>query len=141
MKNSKTGSVRSKKRCAFCRGWYAPDARTRGHQLSCRIPECRKNRKAQADRNWRIKHPGYGVKWKYKQREWAKGYPDYWRHYRKAHPQYAERERKRMRSRRAKVKIVAKEDAIHRRVDGIVEYLFWREGVAKSNDTDLSASP
>ena len=154
------------KRCDFCHRWYEPDPRVGEDQVACQREACRKKRKARADRNWRIKHPGYGVKWKYKLREWAASYPDNWRHYRLTHPEYAERERKRMRSKRERLKIVAKQDArvqmaveklesiqaqtpktvakqdaIHRRVDGIVDYLFWKEGVAKPNATDLALSP
>lgn len=155
-----------KKRCIFCHCWYRPDPRIGQEQLACWRAECRKERKAQADRNWRIKHPGYGSKWKYKLRAWAANYPSYWKHYRKTHPEYAERERKRMSSQRERLKTVAKEDAmrqiavdklrsiqaplpktvakgdaIRRRVDGIVDYLFWKEGVAKPNATDLVMSP
>ena len=155
-----------RKRCEFCHGWYAPDPRIGEGQLACGRAECGKKRKARADRNWRIKHPGYGVKWKYKLREWAADYPDYWKRYRKTHPEYVERERNRMRSRRERLKTVAKQDArrqisveklesiqaqapktvakddaIHHRVNGIVDYLFWKEGVAKPNATDLGAFP
>ena len=47
-----------KKRCAFCHRWYASDPRTWKHQLACGDPACGKLRHAQADRSWRIKHPG-----------------------------------------------------------------------------------
>ena len=120
------------KRCDFCHRWYAPDPRIGEDQVACQREECRKKRKARADRNWRIKHPGYGVKWKYKLREWAANYPDYWKHYRKTHPECADRERRRMRSKRERLKSVAKQDA---RRQIAVERL---EGVAKPNATDLS---
>lgn len=155
-----------KKDCAFCDRGYEPDPRTRKHQLACGREECRKERKAQADRAWRKKDPGYAAARKPKLRIWAAGYPAYWRHYRKTHPEYAERERERMKSCRRRLKsvakhdarrviaveklrniqaqapkTVAKQDAIVRRMDGIVDYLFWKEGVAKHDVTDLALSP
>jgi len=111
-----------------------------------------------ADKNWNLKNPSYGKSRKPKIRAWAKKYPDYWRKYRKKRPNYAEKERCRMRSARQKAKsvakqdavrkisveklesirdsepnFVAKQDAVHRRVDGILNYLFWKETVAKQD--------
>jgi hypothetical protein len=155
-----------KKRCAYCHRWYRPDPRTRKQQLACGAAACRKKRKAQADRTWRKKNPGYAAARKPKMRVWAAEYPDYWSYYRKTHPEYADREQKRMSSKRLQFKSVAKQDArrqiavdklqsiqnrppktvakqdeIHRRVNGIVDYLFWKEGVAKPNDTDYGNLP
>ena len=139
-----------KKRCAFCHKWYAPNPRTWKHQKACNAPACKKHRHAQADRNWRIKHPRRGGNWKLKVRVWARDYPDYWRHYRRTHPEYRERDnRRRILSARnasysaktdairqiavGKIRSIqdmgagrsAKADAIDRRVESIVEYLFW----------------
>ena len=140
-----------KKRCAFCHRWYAPDPRTRKHQLACSDPACGKLRHAQADRSWRIKHPGRpNETWKLKVRAWARNYPYYWRQYRKAHPEYVMRDNRRrvLAAKKARafrktdairqisvekirsipemdVGCSAKTDAIVRRVDGIVDYLLW----------------
>lgn len=38
-------------------------------------------------------------------------------------------------------KTVAKQVLIHRWMDGIVDYLFWKEGVAKQVYTDWAAFP
>jgi hypothetical protein len=155
-----------KKRCVVCHRWYEPDPRIGEDQLACGREECRKERKAEYDREWRKSNPGYGSGQKVKQQAWAKANPNYWRHYRKTHPDYVERERERMRSRREGLKsvakqvlirqiaveklrsieaqapkTVAKQVLIHRRMDGIVDYLFWKEGVAKQVSTDLALSP
>lgn len=139
-----------KKRCYFCHEWYQPDVRTRGHQIACRDRVCSGNRRARADRNWRIKHPRNSANWKYKVREWSRDYPYYWRHYRKSHPEYCKRDNRRrvLAARRANhsaktdamkqiavekllsirqigMEYSAKTDGTNRRVEGIVEYLFW----------------
>jgi len=151
-----------KKRCAFCHRWYRLDSRTYGHQLACDRATCRKERKAEADRNWRIKHPGYGQSRKLKIRAWAESYPCYWKHYRKNHLDYCLRDNRRrvLAAKRARhsakqdairqisldklrsiqetgLKSSAKQDGIIRRVNGIMDYLIWKESSAKPNDIDL----
>jgi hypothetical protein len=90
---------------------------------------------------------------------WVKGYPNYWHKYRKEHPDYVARDNRRRCSSYKKRKISAKQDAVrqisveklesirdlelvssakqdavHRRVDGILNYLFWKESSAKQDD-------
>jgi len=155
-----------KKRCVICHRWYKPNPRIGEDQLACDREECRSERKAEYDRAWRKKNPGYEAGRKVKQQAWAKANPTYWQRYRKTHPDYVERERERMMSRRKALKsdakqvsmrqiaveklrsieaqalkTVAKQVSIRRRMDGIVDYLFWKEGVAKQVSTDLSPSP
>jgi hypothetical protein len=102
------------------------------------------------------KRPERDRKRRDKIRAWAKGYPDYWRHYRAGHPAYRERERRRMAKKRhgdsrvakrdecrktAVEKLtaiaalepgrVAKRDVCDRRFGGLVDFLLWKEGVAK----------
>lgn len=155
-----------KKRCTFCGGWYTPDARTRTQQLACGRWECRKKRKAQADRTWRIKHPDYGGSRNMKVRAWARNFPDYWRQYRRTHQEYASKDIERRVRSRSKAELSAKQDAIRqfslelfqsvqkigvemsakqdgiaRRVEGIEEYLVRKGLSAKPNDTDLVMPP
>lgn len=147
----------TQKRCEICHDWFAPQARA-PHQRCCSKPACRKKRKSATDKKWWLKNPNYGKSRKPKIQAWAKNYPDYWQKYRKKHPDYAQKERQRMRSVRQKAKsvakqdavrqisiekleslrdlgadFVAKQDAVRRRVNGILDYLFWRETVAKQD--------
>lgn len=102
----------TKKRCSICGRWYQPDPRTRGHQVSCGQASCRKERKRRANKSWQKRHPGYDKSRQAKKRDWAQAYPDYWQHYRQAHPAYAERERRRMQAVRDQAQNVANQDAI-----------------------------
>ena len=154
-----------KKRCVVCHRWYEPDFRIGEDQLACYREECRKERKADYDRQWRKKNPGYGPG-RAQVRKWAKAYPDYWRHYRKTHPAYVQRERIGRRSRRQRLKSAAKQVLmrqiaveklrsieaqapksaakqvlIHRLLNGIVDYLLWKESAAKQVSTDSALSP
>ena len=155
-----------KKRCVVCHDWYRPNPRIGEDQLACDREECRKERKAEYDREWRKKNPGHEAGRRVKLKTWAAAHSGYWRRYRKTHPVYVERERERMRSRRKTLKsdakqvsmrqiavekllsiqaqapkTVAKQVLIHRRVDGIVDYLFWKEGVAKQVSIDPAPLP
>ena len=151
-----------KKRCAFCHRWYQPDPRTRKHQLACKKTACRKRRHAAADRSLRIRRPRrHGDNWKLKIRAWARNYPYYWRQYRKAHPEYVERDNRRrsLAAKKArafrktdamrqisveKIRSIrdlgagcsAKVDAIVRRVEGIEDYLLWTVEKAVPQKTD-----
>ena len=146
-----------KKRCLYCGEAFYPDPRTAEFQKSCPKVQCRKIRKRQADLHWNRRNPDY-FKWRrIKVGIWAKQYPNYWRHYRSTHPAYKNRERERMRERRAlrvakqdtitqnpvgylsglrslRCQTVAKQDAIDSQIDGILDYLILGAGVAKPND-------
>jgi len=100
---------------------------------------CQKGRHRKACLAWNKKHPGHDHSRRVKTQAWAKVFPDYWQRYRATHPDYAERERKRMRAKRGKIRRVAKQDAWDRRVDGVLDYLIWKEGVA--NQDALAWSP
>ncbi len=150
-----------KKRCKFCHRWYQPDPRTWKHQLACKTPRCKKLRKAQADRSYRIRHPRRNENWNLKVQDWARSYPYYWRQYRKNHPDYCMRDNLRrvlstkrtslsakadamrqlsvdklLSTQKTGKKCSAKDDAINRRVDGIVDYLLWRVKRSIPQNTD-----
>ena len=150
-----------KKRCEFCRKWFLPDPRTFRTQKCCSDSECRKKRKAMADKNWRKNNPRYNDYRKEKIKSWAKEYPDYWKKYRKEHPVYVEKDNKRRSTRHKKGKIAAKQDAISqifveklksiqenranyaakqdaidRRIDSLLESLIWKESSAKQVNMD-----
>jgi hypothetical protein len=148
-----------KKRCQVCRRWFIPDPRT-SHQVCCDKPECRKRRKAAANKKWRLDNPRYDKSRAGKKRAWARG-RDYWRNYRRTHPNYAARDNKRRskarRSRkcaanqamRRKIAVgkleslrnitpdsAANQDVIARRMEVLVEYLFPQERAANQIHTD-----
>jgi len=147
-----------KKRCRMCGGWYQPDKRTRKHQISCHKTKCRKKRKAQANKSWRTRHPGYDTSRKLKKRDWAQKNGDYWRRYRQKHPEYRAREKQRMQANRERAKNVANQDAISdmfveklksiqcddlknvanqdvmvRRLNSLIDCLVWKTLVARQD--------
>lgn len=146
-------TLAKQKFCAFCGVAFTPNPRTE-HQISCTKPACRKKRKQQANATWRRNNPGGFDERRAKVCQWAEAYPDYWRKSRASRPKYRQREKERMRLRRARVAkqdairrdpvgylqglrgvgFVAKQDAIAR-LDGIVDYLQFL-AVAKPNDID-----
>jgi len=98
--------------------------------------------------------------------EWAQEYPDYWRGYRRSHPDYVGRDNLRRRKSRGKAKRAAKQTAIReisveklrkilsdaplsaakqtpiaRRVEGVVDFLIWKECAAKQRVIDPDAGP
>ena len=156
-----------KKRCEICHQWFSPHPRA-PHQRCCSKPACQKKRKARAKKTWWLKNPDYGKSRNPKIRTWAREHPNYWCKYRKKHPDYVRKERQRRRSAHKRAKNAAKQDAVRkiaveklesirdlepisaakqdpvqRRVDGILNYLFWKESAAKQDGmvNCLSAAP
>ena len=156
----------SRKTCLFCGRSYSPDPRTAAFQKACPRDVCRRERRRRQWQSWQKRHPNYrkSESSKNKTKAWAKTNPDYWRRYRAEHEPYREREKHRMAAKRRKVRRVAKTTArqrisverlleletmlgpgvakptaIARRVDALVSYLLWREGVAKA--TDIARAP
>lgn len=147
-----------KKRCEFCYEWFTPHACTKQKQKCCSKPDCRKKRKARTKRTWWNKNAGYNKSRKAKIKAWARNYPNYWQKYRKKHPDYVARDNRRRCSVYRKRKISAKQDQLaqisleklesikkfevvssakqdqlHSQVNGILDYLFWKEFSAKQN--------
>lgn len=147
-----------KKRCEFCHEWFSPSPYAAHHQKSCSKATCKKKRKAEANKKWRKMNQDYEKGRNEEKRIWSKSYPNYWRKYRKKHPDYAQRERRRMRSVRKKGKSVARQDAVRQisleklesirsfepnsvarqdavlpQINGILDYLFWKENVARQD--------
>lgn len=154
----------AKRQCAYCGKWYRPDPRTAKFQKACDRSDCRLARKRQGYRRWIKLNPGYEHGRRAKLNAWGAAYPDYWQHYRETHPEYIEREKRRLREKRRKLKTVAKQNAISkiaveklrdlqspgrknvakqitiaRRTDQIIEYLIWQATVAKQITIVLAA--
>lgn len=150
------------KTCEYCGRSYTPDPRTAAFQKSCSNAACRQERKKRANQSWRIRFPDRPQDRRHKIRAWAKTYPDYWRHYRAIHPDYTQKDNeRRRRARRALFraakqdaireiavgklrdirailpKSAAKHDAITRRTEALVDFLFWKESAAKRDATAL----
>ncbi len=148
----------SKRRCHFCKRWFQPNPRNPNRQQACSSAACQQKRRADNNRRWRQKNPGYGQSRQPKIRAWAKEYPDYWHRYRRQHPDYVGKERCRRRSAHKRAKnaakqdsdrkisveklesirdlapiSAAKQDSVHRRINGILDYLFWKENAAKQD--------
>jgi septin family protein len=122
---------------------------------------CRKERKSRAKKRWWKNNPDYDNYRRDKIKAWAKTYPDYWRKYRREHPDYVKKDNKRrsVRSKKSGISakqdeirkisveklnriqeitpdFSAKQDKINRRVNDILEYLLWKESSAKQNHID-----
>ena len=138
-----------KKKCKYCGDLFLPDPRIGKHQKRCAREECRRASNRKKVRKWMKLHPGYVDQ--AKARAWAKAYPNYWSQYRRAHPLYARRDNLRraasLRKQRCSAKLTsirviavdklerieslssvncsAKLTERDRRVEGILQYLFW----------------
>lgn len=149
-----------KKRCEFCGQWFSPSPYA-PHQKCCPDPICKRKRKSRANKNWRGENQDYEKGRNDEKREWAANYPNYWRKYRKNHPNYTQKERKRMLVVRKKAKIVARQDTARRisleklenirelgsnsvarqdaassQIKKILDYLFWKETVARQDKVE-----
>jgi hypothetical protein len=146
----------AKKRCTICGKLYIPNPHTAKIQKACGDPACRKARKRAADKAWLAKNPGWTDCRRVKTQNWSRDYPQYWRRYRAAHPEYRRREQQRMVKRRVlcvakqdalrqnpvgylreisriSPKTVAKQDALAQKLDGVIDYLTVSAHVAKQD--------
>ncbi len=98
----------SQKRCPFCGRMFERDARARV-QKCCGRAECHRARKRQNLKRWRVLHPDHATRYEGKERAWAKAYPDYWRSYRAAHPEYTACDNQRRVHARRRAKLSANE--------------------------------
>lgn len=150
--------MRVPQRCAYCRRRFQPDPRTAAFQKTCSRPECRRESRLQAHRRWwRDNGSELDAARASKHNTWAKD-TSYWRNYRATRPDYVRRDNERRRQGRRKTaraanqdtrrqisvgklrdiqalrpETAANQDTIHRRVEGLVDYLLWKEGAANQD--------
>lgn len=148
--------------CRYCQRSFQPDPRTIRFQKACHRLACRKTRQAANYRRWIALHPDYDRSRQAKVRAWAAA-AQYWRCYRKSHPDYAKRDNDRRRrayrrsvfsakqititelTRRKLQELAAlkepissaKQIAIDGRVNRILDFLLWKELSAKQKSIDL----
>jgi hypothetical protein len=152
-----------KKRCRFCDRWYKPDPRTAQFQKACENKSCRKERIRQKNRNWAARYPDYHSYRGAKIREWA-ARTQYWKHYRASHPEYVCRDNKRRVLSRKHLKmsakqttirkitveklnsirkneldLSAKQTAMDRRLNDLIDLLIWKELSAKQTNIAFNA--
>jgi len=78
--------------CVHCGDFFDPSPRHK-NQTACQKLECQRAKKA-AWQRFKIKtDPDYQAGKKISQQKWLKANPDYWKQYRKNHPEYTERNR------------------------------------------------
>jgi hypothetical protein len=147
-----------KKQCQFCGRWFTPDPRTARFQKACEHTKCRKERQRQKNRKWAAKYPDYHSYRRAKIRTWA-ATTKYWKRYRASHPHYVHRDNKRrVRARKHRTVsakqttirqitvdkltsirkkqpfLSAKQTAMDRRINGLIDVLIWKEQSAKHTD-------
>jgi hypothetical protein len=88
--------------CGACGRRFRPDRRV-PTQCYCGAKDCRRVRRARWERRKRLTDEDYRSNQAAARQRWNKKHPEYWREYRRTHPQYRERERLLRRQRRARV--------------------------------------
>jgi hypothetical protein len=78
--------------CVYCGDLFEASPRHK-NQTACKKPACQRARKAEWQRRKMRTDPAYNTSQKISQKEWARANPDYWKIYRKTHPEKAERNR------------------------------------------------
>lgn len=98
-------------RCAFCGQAFRPRPQS-PQQCSCAAPACQRERRRRWQQTKRQSDPDYHDNQARAQRAWRKRNPDYWREYRRTHPQYCERNRVQQHERngRRRERLIAKMD-------------------------------
>ena len=78
--------------CVYCGDLFHPSPRHK-NQIACQKPECQRAKKAEWQRHKLKTDPVYKESQRISQKQWARAHPGYWKEYRKAHPEKAQRNR------------------------------------------------
>ncbi len=84
--------------CQACQAPFRPRPQI-ADQRFCSAPACQRERRRLWQATKRHNDPDYRENQKRVQQAWAERHPDYWRDYRRAHPEYTERNRAQQRQR------------------------------------------
>jgi hypothetical protein len=87
--------------CAACGASFLPRPQV-PEQHYCSKPKCQRERRRRWKHGKRQTDPDYRDNQSRAQRSWSERHPGYWREYRRAHPQYCERNRQQQRMRNAR---------------------------------------
>ena len=153
-----------RKRCLVCRAWFAPRPQN-PNQAACSKAPCQKRRRRNACAIWRKRNPTYDHSRDGKKRVWANEFPNDWRQYRAEHPDYCRRDNARRAQAYRDVSFSANQDAwrqmtverlqglqatvvsssanqeaCHRRVDAVIDFLVWKELSANRNAIAMPAT-
>ena len=88
----------STRSCAACGKLFVPRPQNPNQQF-CSEPECQRERRRRTQAERRANKPETGANSAQYYRDWRIKNPDYWKHYRATHPEYAERNRIQQRQR------------------------------------------
>jgi hypothetical protein len=78
--------------CCHCGEYFLPSPRHKDQKF-CRKQRCQRARKAHWQRHKMRTDPEYKANQKQSHQEWLRSNPNYWKDYRKRHPEKAERNR------------------------------------------------
>jgi len=92
--------MESQRRCLACGQSFTPRPCVRRQQY-CSAVECQKTRRRLTQKRKMAEDPDYRDNQKRAQKQWRDSHPSYWRDYRAANPEYAQRNRERQRDRNA----------------------------------------
>ena len=99
------------RKCKACGGRFSPRPQNPDQQF-CSKPECQRERKRRWQKHKRATDADYRDNQARARRRWAQAHPDYWRTYRREHPDYTARNRALQRERdRRRRQGLAKMDA------------------------------
>ncbi len=87
-----------RKPCAAC-GDRFTQRRNVPDQQYCSKPECQRERRRRWQRDKLKQDPDYRANQAVAQQRWRERHPDYWRNYRRTHPEYTARNREQQRKR------------------------------------------
>lgn len=101
-----------KRLCAACRQLFRPRPQV-PRQAYCKAAACQRERRRRWHKGKRRSDPDYQENQRSAQHAWSVRNPDYWREYRRTHPEYRERNKQQQRTRRhaAATATIAKMDA------------------------------
>lgn len=99
------------RQCAGCGRAFQPRPQV-PQQCYCGEARCQRERRRRWQQAKRQSDSDYRDNDARGQRAWREAHPDYWREYRRGHPQYTERNRAQQRARNARrrVRVIANED-------------------------------